>query len=92
MLTSTEGDLYLVRLDATVAGFLGNLGVEEEQISKLALANGNSKLPDGEYVLEYFFGKSFHRRVWINLGILATQQKIAPVEESKASAAGNDAS
>jgi hypothetical protein len=73
MLASTDGDLYLVWLEATVAKLSGKFGLQEEQISQLELASGDSKLPDGEYMLEYFFGKQFHRPVWIRLGTLITQ-------------------
>jgi hypothetical protein len=73
MLASTNGDLYLVWLDVTVSELSGTVGIEEAEISNLALSGGNCKLPDGGYTLEYFFGKSFRRPVAIRSDTLVSQ-------------------
>ena len=73
MLASTNGDLYLVWLDATVSEISGTFGIAEAEISNLALSAGNCKLPDGGYTLEYFFCESVRQPVWIKSGTLVTQ-------------------
>jgi hypothetical protein len=72
-LSSTGGDSHQVWLEATVAELHGSLGAEDSAISRVALAPDNPGIPDGEYVLEYFYGKPFHEHVRIKLGRLVAR-------------------
>ena len=62
MMTNSGGDLYHVWLEAAVAELPGPYEVEEAQIARLDLATGVSNLPDGDYILEYFYSEFGTRR------------------------------
>jgi hypothetical protein len=68
-MSNTAGDSFLVSLDAAVTELRGTSGVEDASISSLALAADNPRIPDGEYVMEYFFGKPLHEQVRVKLGV-----------------------
>jgi hypothetical protein len=69
-ISGTSGDTYSVGFDATVTEHAGSSGVEDATISGIALASDNPRIPDGEYVLEYFYGKPLHEHVRVKLGVL----------------------
>jgi hypothetical protein len=70
MMTSSGGDLYHVRLKAAVVELPEPYEVEDAQIARLDLATGVSNLPDGDYILEYFYRKPFNGNVRIKSGRL----------------------
>ena len=57
-MTSRAGDVHRVSLRATVEG---------QQISRVELIDA---LPNGEYILEYFYGKLFHSEARVVNGAL----------------------
>lgn len=65
MLTTQGGDVLRVRLAATVAEVLGSTAVEAEEISRLELL---TDVPDGEYVLDYFYARPRRDRVCVRFG------------------------
>ena len=70
MMTSSGGDLYHVWLKAGVAELPGPYEVEDAQIARLDLATGVSNLPDGDYILEYFYRKPFFGNARVKSGRL----------------------
>ena len=70
MMTSLEGDLYHVWLDATLAELPRTYGVEDAQVVSLDLASGSLCPPDGEYILEYLLEKPFRGSVRVKSGRL----------------------
>jgi hypothetical protein len=72
MMTNSGGDLYHVWLEAAVAELPGPYEVEDAQIARVDLATGASKLPDGDYILEYFYRKPFYGYARVKSGRLLT--------------------
>jgi len=70
MMTNSGGDLYHVWLEAAVAELPGPYEVEDAQIARVDLATGASKLPDGDYILEYFYRKPFYGYARVKSGRL----------------------
>jgi hypothetical protein len=70
MMINSGGDLYHVWLEAAIAELPGPYEVKGAQIARLDLATGVSNLPDGDYILEYFYRKPFHGNARIKSGRL----------------------
>ena len=70
IMTNPGGDLYHVWLQAAVAELPGPYEVKDAQIARLDLATGVSNLPDGDYILEYFYRKPFNGNARIKSGRL----------------------
>jgi hypothetical protein len=68
MLTSTSGDIHAVDLHVTIQSLAGADGIESETVSKIELLSRD--VPDGDYVLEYFYLKPTHRYVQVKHGEL----------------------
>jgi hypothetical protein len=69
-MTSFGGDVHHVWLDVTLAQLPRTYGVDDAQIVDLGLASGTLCPPDGEYILEYFLKKPFHKNVLVKSGRL----------------------
>jgi hypothetical protein len=70
LMTKPGGDLYPVWLQATVAELPEPYEVKDAQIARVDLATGGSNLPDGDYILEYFYRKPFNGNARIKSGRL----------------------
>jgi len=66
-LSNRSGDVYPVWLNLTVAALHGETGIEDEMVSRVELA---SDVPDGEYMLDYFYRKPFHGLMRVRFGAL----------------------
>jgi hypothetical protein len=66
-LSTTTGDVLPVALIATVVELRGQAGIEDEMVSRVRLA---SRVPDGSYVLDYFYLKPFRGSVRVKYGTL----------------------
>jgi hypothetical protein len=66
-LSSASGDICAVNLHLTVQSFAVN-GIESETVSKIELLSRD--VPDGDYVLEYFYLKSIRCDVQVKHGEL----------------------
>ncbi len=66
-LSTRSGDVYPVSLNLTVAELHGETGTEDETVSRVELASG---VPDGEYMLDYFYRKPFRSAVRVRFGAL----------------------
>jgi hypothetical protein len=58
-MTSQAGDVYPVSLRATIS--------EDRTVTRLELIDA---LPNGDYILEYFYGKPFHTEARVVNGFL----------------------
>ena len=66
-MTGTGGDVYSVSLRATIAELHGSMGIEDQEIARIELID---QIPDGNYILEYFYLKPFHGQVRVVNGSL----------------------
>jgi hypothetical protein len=67
-LTATDGAAWHVDLKVTTVLLLGEHGFEEEKIGKVELDSRG--VPDGEYMLEYFFSDYHREQVRLTKGVL----------------------
>ena len=67
---SNEGGVRQVVLSLAVAELAGNMGVEDQAVSRVTLV---SAVPDGDYTLDYTYLKPFHGRVRVQHGALMEQ-------------------
>jgi len=70
-LTNPSGDAYPVRLEITVAVLQGSYGIEDEHVAEVRLL---SRVPDGEYYLDYFYEKPVSRRLRVKHNSLLNSQ------------------
>lgn len=65
-LTTSGGDVCPVILNLTVAELRRGAGIESEAVARVELA---SRVPDGTYMLDYFYMEPIHRQVRVQNGV-----------------------
>lgn len=63
--------MFPVILTLTIAELPGAMGVESEEVARVELA---SRVPDGTYMLDYFYIRPVHRTVVVKLGSFVAAQ------------------
>lgn len=70
-LSRKDGSIIRVRLRLTTQSLMGQHGVDDKMVSETELAS--SRVPDGEYILEYFYLKPHREAVTVHLGQLISR-------------------
>jgi len=60
--------VWNIWLNVTTAALYGQRGIEDEAIARVELAS--DRVPDGEYVLDYFCFQPHHKSVRVRYGVL----------------------
>jgi hypothetical protein len=71
-LSSIAGEIFAVSLRLTTKSLFGESGFAvDEVVSEVALIT--SRVPDGEYVLEYFYSRPVREHVRVKYGVLLSR-------------------
>jgi hypothetical protein len=66
-LSTPGGDVFPVTLTLTVAELHGVMGIKSVEVARVELA---SRVPDGTYMLDYFYMEPFHGPVDVKHGAI----------------------